>query len=193
MRRLAALWSWLPAFRAVAETEHLADAALLLGSSPPALSRTVKLLESAAGGPLFSRNGRRLRLNARGRRLLQHLRDAMRLVDDGLATEARRVRVAAPAFLVGVIPGSVEHSGDVLDALLTGKIDVAVALERSRSEDVVDEALGALHVATAAGQHVSALVLYGWRRRRLGGAPAPEEATLAELKAIVVAGASARS
>jgi hypothetical protein len=164
----------------------LSEAAMLLGSSPPALSRAIKLLEAAAGAPLFSRKGRRLRLNARGRRLLHHLRDAMRLIDDGLATETRRVRVAAPPFLVGAIPGAVEHGGDVCDDLLTGKIDVAVTLQRAPSDDVVDEALGTLHAATPGGRHVAALVIYAWRRRRLGGAPAPEEATIAALKSIVI-------
>ena len=45
--RLLELWSWLPAFRFVAETEHLPTASDLLYTSPSALSRTVKQLEGA--------------------------------------------------------------------------------------------------------------------------------------------------
>ena len=41
------IWNWLPAFRAVAETEHLPTASDLLHVTPSALSRTIRLLEQA--------------------------------------------------------------------------------------------------------------------------------------------------
>lgn len=85
MRRIADLWNWLPAFRAVAETQHLPTASEKLHVSPSALSRTIRLLEDAVGSPLFDRVGRELRLNANGEALLAATRDAMRLVDGGLA------------------------------------------------------------------------------------------------------------
>ena len=57
--RVSQLWSWLPAFRTVAETEHLPTAARMLELSPSALSRSVKQLEDSLGRPLFTREGRR--------------------------------------------------------------------------------------------------------------------------------------
>jgi DNA-binding transcriptional LysR family regulator len=106
MKRIASLWSWLPAFRAVAETEHLPRAASLLGTSPPALSRTLKLLEKSIGAVLFDKAGTRLVLNARGRRLLVHVREAMRIVDEGLGDRAERlVRVAVPDGLAAAVLG----------------------------------------------------------------------------------------
>jgi len=84
VRRLARLWSWLPAFRAVAETEHLPSAASALGTSSPGLSRMIKLLEHDLGQPLFRRAAGRLQLNDAGELFLGHVRDAMRLLDDGL-------------------------------------------------------------------------------------------------------------
>lgn len=81
--RLAELWSWLPAFRTVAETQHLPTAAAVLHVSPSALSRSVGLLEAALGQPLFRRVGRRLQLDRAGELLLAATRDAMRRLDDG--------------------------------------------------------------------------------------------------------------
>ena len=77
-RSVAQLWDWLPAFRAVAETQHLPTAARAMGVSPSALSRAVGLLEDAVGHPLFERVGRRIVLNEQGARFLGAVRDAMR-------------------------------------------------------------------------------------------------------------------
>lgn len=84
MRRVMQLWDWLPAFRAIAETEHLTNAAHQLHVTPPALSRTLKILEEDLGRPLFDREGRNLVLNPAGRRLLSSVRSAMRLVHDAI-------------------------------------------------------------------------------------------------------------
>ena len=92
-RRIASLWNWLPVFRAVAETENLHAAATTLHVSPSAVSRTVKLLEQDVGHALFIRRGRSVRLNEQGRSLLVSVRDAMRLIDDGLSA------MSAPAPL----------------------------------------------------------------------------------------------
>jgi len=88
VRRLQQLWSWLPAFRAVAESEHLPSAGEALGVSPSALSRSVKLLEEQLGRPVFDRVGNKLILNHAGRELLAAVRDGMRIVDEGLEAVA---------------------------------------------------------------------------------------------------------
>lgn len=85
-RRLRALWNWLPVFRAVAETEHLPTAANALFTSPASLSRTIGLLEEEIGIKLFDRVGRGLRLNRAGGRLLDAVRDGMRVIDDGVVS-----------------------------------------------------------------------------------------------------------
>lgn len=84
-RLLDDLWSYLPAFRAVAETEHLPTAAQRLHVVPSALSRSVRLLEAAMGGEVFERTGRRLVLNARGRALLEGLRQGTLAMERGLS------------------------------------------------------------------------------------------------------------
>ena len=83
-RRLRDFWDYLPAFRAIAETEHLPTAARALGLSPPALSRALGLLEAQLGQPLFDRVGRGLRLNPAGHELVVAVRGAMRTIDDGV-------------------------------------------------------------------------------------------------------------
>lgn len=149
LRRLHDLWSWLPAFRAVAETEHLPTAARQLGVSAPALSRSVHLIEQRLGTPLFHRERRRLVLNEAGRAMLDSLRDAMRLLDDGwdlaVAAELRgevRLGVAGRAAEVVLAPTLEEvrrdhpeisfhlshgASASLLPGLLDGTLDLVVS------------------------------------------------------------------
>lgn len=84
LRRIAPLWAFLPAFRVVAESEHLPTAAEVLGVTPSTVSRAIAGLERALGKPLFERTGRNLRLDANGRLLLAAVRDSMRWVEDGV-------------------------------------------------------------------------------------------------------------
>lgn len=111
MDRLHALyqhWSWLPHFRAIAETQHLGEAARMLRITPPALSRALAHLEGALGTQLFDRHGRRLVLNSAGTALLAAMRIAMRHIDDAITTvaatrQAVEVRIAAPGPYVGAV------------------------------------------------------------------------------------------
>ncbi len=73
-KKLERIWPWIPAFRAVAETEHLPTAAARLHLSASALSRSVKLVEEALGEELFVRGSRRITLNHAGQRLLDAIR-----------------------------------------------------------------------------------------------------------------------
>lgn len=84
LKDLSELWNWLPAFRAVGETEHLPSAGKFLLVSPAALSRSVALLERRLGKALFDRRDQRLHLNESGRALLGALRQAMELLEQGL-------------------------------------------------------------------------------------------------------------
>ncbi len=108
LKRLTEFWKWLPAFRVVAETQHLRRAAEILEISPSALSRTIQLTEQALGMSLFHREGRGIRLTASGEQLLVSVRDAMRLLDDGVERmSARRfgslLRVAVEADLMPML------------------------------------------------------------------------------------------
>ncbi|HEY0192500.1 MAG TPA: LysR family transcriptional regulator, partial [Kofleriaceae bacterium] len=77
-------WSWLVAFRAVAETEHLPTAARELGLTPSSLSRSIRQLETRVGVELFDHRNKTLALNRAGRELLEAVRASMRLVDDAV-------------------------------------------------------------------------------------------------------------
>ena len=98
LRRVSRLWSWLPAFRAVGESEHLPTAAKHLLVTAPALSRAVKLLEQDVGRPLFRRSGRRIQLNDAGERLLAAVRDAMRLIHEGVL-HVRSEELVGPVYV----------------------------------------------------------------------------------------------
>lgn len=102
-RRLHEFWNWLPAFRAVAETQHLPTASQQLHVSPSALSRTIRLLEDNLDRPLFTRVGRQIALNPDGENFLAAIRDAMRLVDDGLNSLANQ-RMTGPVRVYACHP-----------------------------------------------------------------------------------------
>ena len=157
MKKISDFWSWLPAFRAVAEVEHLPSAAEHAHVSPSALSRSVRQLEDHLGVSLFHREGR-LVLNEQGRELLRVVRRAMRLVDDGvgnITTEALhgtvrlasrgsfaslfcvplsvRLRKIAPNLVLEVRSAPAERANA---DLLSGKLDMAII-----DDPIPDEAL----------------------------------------------------
>lgn len=167
-RRLSQIWNWLPAFRVVAESEHLPTAAKALGVSPPALSRAIGLLEDRVGAELFSRHRRRLTLNDAGRELLDAVRLAMRGVDDGWdrATDAAPsgpVTVAIDSGAAGLLlppalaalatqfPEVVPHivggpERGLEAALLDGRIDLALTEQTITSPRLRNERLRAIPV-----------------------------------------------
>ncbi len=166
LRRLAGLWSWLPAFRAVAETQHLPTASAELDVSASALSRTIRLLESDLGMALFEREGRRIVLNEAGERFLVAVRDAMRLVDDGIATMGTSspmgpVHIASENAITDMVlehavslacmefPGLIPHvregsSDDGLALLLRGDLDVVLTTAPRSDPNLVRVPLGSI-------------------------------------------------
>lgn len=91
-------------FLALARYQNLADAAWELHLSPSALSKGLKRLEQALQTTLFDRQGRTLRLNADGRRLLDRaaalVASAEQLRSEFLGARGGfRCRIAGPALL----------------------------------------------------------------------------------------------
>lgn len=162
-RLVAQLWDWLPAFRAVAETEHLPTAALAMRVAPSALSRAVGLLEDAVGHLLFERTGRRLVLNDRGALLLEAVRDAMRgvhsaleFIDEDLYVGPARVSVPLQ-WLRFLIPSTADDLAShyprlILEAVTLTPSDVPIALRQG----VID--VGVLEVAAPSDELVCELV-----------------------------------
>ncbi len=174
LRRIADLWNWLPAFRAVAETEHLPTASEKLRVSPSALSRTIRLLEDHVGSPLFDRVGREIRLNANGAVLLAAARDAMRIVDDGLATidgahfagpvHVGAVGVVAATFIVPAMRALCEIHPDLVPhihrtsgaaahpRILRGELDIAIHDDKASNKEVRTLPIGQLKKSIYAGR-----------------------------------------
>lgn len=162
----------MPAFRVVAETEHLPTAAKRLGVTAPALSRSVKIIEESVGRPLFHRTGRRLELNGSGRLFLEAVRTAMRQVDSAYdlltASElAGRLVVSSTGMftplavrvlldLVDVHPSLVPHLTHVLDsdvprALLRGELDVALLQHPEPHPELAVQPLAQCHYGVYCG------------------------------------------
>ncbi|MEJ7599020.1 MAG: LysR family transcriptional regulator [Kofleriaceae bacterium] len=162
-QRVAQLWNWLPGFRGVAEHQSVHKAAHALGISPSALSRTVKLLESALGADLFVRQGTGMQLTAFGAELLTLTRDVMRQFDDCIARDhARRGAIARLSIgvaceiatavvcrtLVTRPPTSTTldivrvSEDDVAGELLRGNLDLVVTRNDPRTANLASVRLG---------------------------------------------------
>ena len=112
-------------FVAVAETEHVGQAAALLHISQSPLSRQIRQLEDTLGVRLFERVRRGIALTGEGRRLLEPARDLLRRVD-GFA-RAAKLDADAPARLA---------IGFVTTALATGVLPAALRSLRAKHAGV---------------------------------------------------------
>ena len=142
--------------------------------SPSALSRSVKQLEDSLGEPLFTREGRRIRLNRAGELLLVAVRDAMRRIDDGIEhvgqPSIERIRIAGavawiqlivlpalldgqtePVVTVDIVDIAVQ---DVPGALLRGEIDLALCETIRPNDQLIVESLGEVRRAVCWSKHV---------------------------------------
>jgi DNA-binding transcriptional LysR family regulator len=168
------VWSYLPTFRVVAETEHLPTAAARLHVVPSALSRSVRLLEDALGGAVFERRGRRLVLNARGRALLEAIQQGTVALERGLARATGGVlegelvvgtigvltnHVVLPSLLAlverwpGVVPSMRVHGPkEANHRLAIGNLDVAFYYDATPMDGIWCERLGALTASVYCGR-----------------------------------------
>jgi DNA-binding transcriptional LysR family regulator len=157
VQRLDTFWSWLPAFRAVGETEHLRAAAAALNTSPSALSRSIRLLEARLGCQLFHRHSRAMRLTPAGKSFLLSVRTVMRQLDDAVealnprdpagplrvvSVSAVTMELVAPAVQAltrkfpQIRPQLTTRIADVTQRLLAGEVDVAFLHEPTAAPDL---------------------------------------------------------
>jgi DNA-binding transcriptional LysR family regulator len=147
---------------AVADSPSWATAAEVVGVSPSALSQGLAELERRVGVPLFDREGRRRILRPGAAEVLSHARHVVALTGD-LAAWADRTRAGKAGRLrVGMIDAAavghfsaqlrefrgthgdlellltVGPSGQLLDDLESGRIDVAICVEPSPSRRGID-------------------------------------------------------
>jgi DNA-binding transcriptional LysR family regulator len=120
------LWTWLPAFRTVAETQHLPSAARALNVTPSAVSRSIRHLEDAIGQELFTREERRIKLNRNGEILFDVLREAMLQISDGLdqvsSSSPSHLSIASPSTWLQLLVLPVVHQSARRDVALAVQI-----------------------------------------------------------------------
>lgn len=106
---------YLRDFLAIVESGSLGDAARRLKTSQPTLTRSVKLLERAVGGPVFDRTPHGMRPTALGRALVDHARTilgdvdrAQRTLDDLIEGRRGKIVVGTGAlFGASILPRAV--------------------------------------------------------------------------------------
>lgn len=101
-------------FVAVAEREHISDAAIALDVAQSAVSRQIANLEKELGTPLFERVGRNVRLTAIGKIFFEHSVNALRAIDlavkqveDFLDPTQGVIKVGFPTSLASYVMPSV--------------------------------------------------------------------------------------
>lgn len=166
-------WNWLPDFLAVADAGSIVEASKRLHLTPAAVSRTIRLLESHLGEPVFNRVGRSLVLNGRGKELRNAVREAVTRVDQGLRSMqadpfAGPVRISALGVLTEhfVVPALLDLKArherivpellnlrtlDAVELLSSGQLDVAFYYEELAAEGVIVERLGETSMSVYCG------------------------------------------
>lgn len=142
--------SQIRCFVAVAEELHFGRAAQRLHMTQPPLSRQIKLLEHIIGATLLERTSRSVRLTPSGRSFLPEAKRILKLAESA-AEVARRIAqgkvgsikigytaVTAYSFLPRLVTACLAQfpeidlslkemvSGDQIEALATGQIDIAL-------------------------------------------------------------------
>jgi len=143
----------LPTFVRVADTLSFRAAALDLGVTPAAVSRTIQRLEESLGVRLFERSTRSVRLTAEGSRFVLRCREALAQVRIGTSeiSESRSAPsgtlvVSASPILARLVVGRLgrfllRHPGVRVDLRLTDRVvrfaddDVEVALRVGAPSD----------------------------------------------------------
>lgn len=144
-------------FVQVADEGSITRAADKLGVAQPALTRHLKRLEASLGTQLLMRLPRGVRLTTSGREFLEHARRitfeaarARTLIQAGAKTARGRVAMGtSPTLAPLLLPGCIARarlqcpsvslrvtegfSPQLLDALLTGRLDLAVTTNPPRS------------------------------------------------------------
>src|SRR4051812_38580285 len=147
-------------FVQVADEGSITGAADKLGVAQPALTRRIKQLEEELGAQLLTRLPRGVRLTSAGRDFLEHARKVMVEVSrardqvraNPRAVKGRVVVGTSPTLAPLLLPGCVARarqllpgvalklvegfSPQLLDALLAGRLDVAVMTNPPRSPGV---------------------------------------------------------
>ena len=148
-------------FVALAEIEHVTEAAAELGVSQPTLSRALARFEAQVGAPLFDRVNRRLRLNPYGQIMLEHARRsiaemqsaveriaALRDPDTGrvrlaflhslaswyVPEQLRRFRESAQRISFDLFQGPAH---ELTQRVLNGQADIAITSPRPNAPELV--------------------------------------------------------
>lgn len=200
IKRVRDIWPWIPAFKIVAETEHLPTAAARLHVSASALSRTVRLVEYAVGQPLFVRSGRRITLNLTGRSLLEAVQRASIMLEQALpqalgeshegefrvaSLGALTDRFVTPSLLdlaaahPGLVPALVTlQSREANRRLAAGELEVAFFYDATTHPGVSCRKLGALSNSVYCG---AGHPLFARSEPARSRAPHPRTPTLPEV------------
>jgi DNA-binding transcriptional LysR family regulator len=165
---------------AVVEAGGVTEGAALLGTSQPAISRTLSMIEKRVGEPLFVAGRRPLQPTALGRQLAIHgkaILAASRKASETVASfrggTSGRVRIGGvPFFMDAVVSGiiatfqmqqpdilfdqSYGHYNDLVGSLLANEIDVAVTPAGTQdisAELVFEPLIAARNVVACNGAH----------------------------------------
>lgn len=137
-------------FIEVAKREHVSEAAFALHVAQSAISRQISNLEADLGVKLFVRDGRNVKLTHIGRKFLEHMQQAMQVIEnakleiaESLDPERGTVRIGFPSSLAAsTLPTAISafrelhphvkfelHQGSyrfLINAVAEGKIDLAL-------------------------------------------------------------------
>lgn len=138
-------------FLVVAETEHVTQAANMLGISQPALTRAIHRLEEELGVTLVAGEGRNIRLTEEGLFLKEHAAQAMRTLDEAgdavkiFSTQWQQtIEVCIESASAVVVDAIARYSREHPEVAFTVSQD-----EEARSSDIVIKTVSNITTAFA--------------------------------------------
>jgi DNA-binding transcriptional LysR family regulator len=132
---LSFLPTQLRAFLAVVDQGSLRSAADALGVTPAAVSSSLTSLQRAVGAPLFTREGRGVKLTPAGASFASDARRMMALSTGAIASAKAAMQVAGPPLRIAAVAAACDaFLGELLARFMMHAIDAAVELEVVRRE-----------------------------------------------------------
>ncbi|HDU8303850.1 TPA: LysR family transcriptional regulator [Klebsiella pneumoniae] len=125
-------------FIAVAEHCGFSRAAAVLHVSQPALSQQIRQLEAMLEVQLFDRSGRRIRLTDAGEIWLEYARRALRELEEGRRALHDAEDLQHGKLRIAMTPTFTTY---MLGPLMEDELDVGIAFDDSRSQEIVVQPL----------------------------------------------------
>ncbi|GGE57111.1 putative HTH-type transcriptional regulator YybE [Pullulanibacillus camelliae] len=133
-------WDQINYFKAVAESQHMTQAAKRLAISQPALSRSIAKLEEELGVQLFDRKGRNVYLNRYGKMFLNRVNQSIKQIELGKQEIWDDIHPDYGTISLSFLPSlGISFVPEILSAYQKQHANVKFQLNQASNGQIVDQ------------------------------------------------------